>query len=285
MLILSNIKQDMEFAVSMVNGRAVLSGGAENVRFVGREASIPCNYCVVTSADGVIDMESAVDARVVVFETVYETGVVHKEGSFDELMLSFGSKRSAEMVAKREIDGRLHGAVRFAGRNLILPPVNENAKGLADCFVLENMFPQSVLSKFSGISLGSVVLHADLMSFKQNIEYKMHFLLADCIIKLMEKKYVTSDCLSDTEYEGFFEVIRDEVEGRKLTPLCRDRLAVLCYILLLQIEGLSVCYRDLPDFKLGREKVINMFKAIGCSFSPQKEVFKVVARPRDASRQ
>lgn len=283
MLILANVKRDVEFEVSRVNERVFLRGEMEDIVYKGVEVNIPCNYYVTESSDGRIEMCTAREARVIVVETEYESGTTHEEADVDDLILAFGNKRSVERVSKRDMNGRLrwNRDVRLRGRTQILPEVNPEARGAGEYFTVERMFPRRVVESFSRISLNSVVLHGDLARFKQNMKYKTHFLLADCIIKLMEKKYITSDSLSDTGYESFFEVIRDDIEGRRLTPLCRDRLAMLCYILLLQIEGRRVVYRDLPDFGFTKEKVVNMFKCIGCTFSVPLGMFKQVGKPRD----
>lgn len=283
MLILTNIKKELEFEISRINERMFLEANIENVIYKGTEASVPCNYYVVESSDNnIINMNNVMRSRIIVFEIIYETGVTYAESNIDDLILSFGSKKSIDMINKREINGRLKKTTgaRFTSKTQILPPINEDAKDIREYFTLENMFPKDVLGNFSEIDMDSIALHPDLINFKQNIKYKKHFLLVDCIIKLMEKKYITSDCLSDTEYSSFFKTIKEEVEGRRLTPLCRDRLAILCYILLLEVEGFSVSYRSLPNFKFSKEKIINMFKSIGCSFSPAKGIFKLVGKPR-----
>lgn len=277
MLILANMSRETSFEVSKVNGRVFLRGGLKGIEYKGSEWNSPCHYCVVESSNGVIDLSKAEEARIVVFETVYETGVSHEKTSLKELAFTFGGKRLAGYHRRKEIDGyskRVFSS-KFKLRDQILPPMDEEAECPKKRFVLEKMFPKEVLSSFSEIKVESVLLHPDLMELKQNMSYKTHFLLADCIIKLMEKKYITNDCLNDSGYSSFFAMIEDEVENKVLTPLCRDRLAILCYILFLQIEGFSVKYEVLPDFKFSKKRVIAMFRLIGCLYSPQSDNFKM----------
>lgn len=282
MLILTNIGKDLEFEISKVNGRMFLNTNFETIGYKGVETNVPCTYYVVESSEGVIDMSGATEAKMITFETVYETGVSHAESNVDDLILTFGSKKNISIMKKRHIDGirNKNFGAKFIGKTQILPPVNEDAKNVGEYFLLENMFPSNVLESFSKIDMASVELHSDLKKLRQSKEHKIHFLLADCMIKLLERKYITNDCLNDSVYRSFFEVIEDEIEVRRLTALCRDKLIVLCYILILEIEGFSVSYGALPDFKLPSEKVINMFKSIGCSVSPSGDVFKLVGKPK-----
>ncbi|KAM0671998.1 hypothetical protein OCOL_001056 [Ordospora colligata] len=282
MLIFANLCKDVEFEVQNVNGRVFLNGMVEGVGFRGVERNSPCNFWVVKAGNGEIDMKSAVQARMVSVETVYESGAVSREAGIDELYMSFGNKRMMDYV-KRKIIDRSNGTFvrsKIQAKIQILPPINENAKDVEEYFVLERMFPTSVLDEFSKINLGSVELHADLETFKQDIGMKIHFLLADCIMKVLEKKYVTRDCLSDSEYSSFFDVIKNEIEEMRLTPLCRDRLAVLCYILLFQIEGFCVHYDMLPKFGFGKEKVVSILKLIGCEYLKAKEMYSMTKKPK-----
>jgi hypothetical protein len=282
MLIFANFCKDVEFEVQNVNGRVFLNGKVEGVGFRGVEGNVPCNFWVVDASDGEIDMKSAVQARMVCVETVYESGAVSREAGVDELYMSFGNKRMMDYVKRKSID-RSNGTFvrsKIQAKTQILPPINEDAKDVEEYFVLERMFPTSVLDEFSKINLGSVELHADLEAFKQDIGMKMHFLLADCIMKVLEKKYVTRDCLSDSEYSSFFDVIKNEIEEMRLTPLCRDRLAVLCYILLFQIEEFCVHYDMLPKFGFGKEKVVSMLKLIGCEYLRTKEMYAMTKKPK-----
>ncbi|AFN82869.1 hypothetical protein EROM_041020 [Encephalitozoon romaleae SJ-2008] len=277
MLILTNISREMNFEASKVNGRVFLKGDFEGIEYKGSEWNSPCYYCVVESSNGVIDLGRAEEARIVVFETVYETGVSHKKTSLKELAFTFGGKRLAGYHRRKEIDGYSKRVFTssFKFKDQILPPMDEEAECPKKRFVLERMFPKEVLSSFEEIKVDSVLLHPDLMGLKQNMSYKTHFLLADCIIKLMEKKYITNDCLNDSGYSSFFAVIENEVENKMLTPLCRDKLAILCYILFLQIQGFSVKYEVLPDFKFSKKKVISMHRLIGCLYYSQSDTFKL----------
>ncbi|WEL38450.1 hypothetical protein PFJ87_04g01240 [Encephalitozoon hellem] len=281
MLVLTNISREMKFEVSKVNGRVFLRGDLDGIEYKGSEWNSPCSYYIAESSGGAIDLRKAKKARIIVFETVYETGLLHEKTSIKELAFTFGSKRLVGYHKKREAEGysKRFFASKFGYRDQILPPTNGEAKCLKERFVLEKMFPKEVLSSFSEIRLESVLLHPDLMELRQSMSYKIHFLLADCIIKLMEKKYITDDCLNDSEYSSFFVMIKDEIENRMLTPLCRDRLAILCYILFLQIEGFSIKYEILPDFKFSKEKVIAMLKLIGCLYSSQTDTFKMKSNP------
>ncbi|KAH9411592.1 hypothetical protein HK407_04g06970 [Ordospora pajunii] len=282
MLVFANFCKDVEFEVQNVNGRVFLDGRVDGVGFRGIEGSVPCNFWVVEASDGKICMENAVRARMIAVETVYESGVVSRETGIDELYMSFGNKRMMDYVKRKSIDGNSGVLVRskIHAKTQILPPINEDAKGVEEYFVLERMFPATVLDEFSKINLGSVELHADLEAFKQDVGMKKHFLLADCIMKVLEKKYITRDCLSDSEYWSFSEVIKNDIEEMKLTPLCRDRLAVLCYILLFQIDGFCVHYDMLPKFGFGKNKVVGMLKLIGCEHSHTKEMYMMRKKPR-----
>ncbi|KMV66308.1 hypothetical protein M970_040990 [Encephalitozoon cuniculi EcunIII-L] len=280
MLVLANINREMSFEVSRVNGRVFLTGSLDGIEYRGSEWNSPCSYYVVESSGDVLDFGKASEAKIVVFETVYETGLSHKETNLEELIFSFGNRKYVEYLKRKEIDGyskRLF-MPKLKYKNQILPPIDEEASSPEKRFVLEKMFPADVLESFSKIKLDSVLLHPDLMGLRQNMRYKTHFLLADCIIKLMEKKYVTNDCLSDSGYSSFFVMVKDEVENGRLTPLCRDRLAVLCYILFLQIEGFCVKYKLLPDFKFSKKKVVNIFNLMGFPYHLKTDVFKPTER-------
>lgn len=285
MLILANTGWEASFEVSRVNGRVFLTGEQEGVVHRGSEWNAPCSYYVVESSAGVIEMDKGVEAKVVVFETVYETGVAHEKEDFMGLLSSFGNAKSREAMKSREVMGapKRIPAHKTNAKVQILPPSNEEAEGPEERFVMEKMFPKEVLEEFSKINIGSVLLHPDLMSLRRDMDYKIHFLLADCIVKLMEKRYVTGDCLDDSGYSSFFAVIKDDIENKKLTPLGRDKLAVLCYILILQIERFSLKYELLPDFKLPKEKVIKMFRMIGCSYNPLSGVIRA-SRKAGATR-
>ncbi|ADM11391.1 uncharacterized protein Eint_041020 [Encephalitozoon intestinalis ATCC 50506] len=277
MLILANTNREMSFEVSRVNGRVFLAGSLEGIEYKGSEWNSPCNYYVVESSEGIFELNKAMEAKVIVFETIYETGLLHEKTSFEKLASTFGNRKFAEHYKRKGIEGysKRFFTSKFQYREQVLPPIDKEKWNPEERFPLEKMFPQDVLSSFLEIKLDTVLLHPDLMSLKQDVNYKIHFLLADCIIKLMEKKYVTSDCLNDSGYSSFFEMIKDEVENRMLTPLCRDKLAILCYILFLQIEGSSVRYEVLPDFKFSKEKVLAMFRVIGCSYIAKLDSFKM----------
>jgi hypothetical protein len=285
MFILTNTSKELPFEISTVNGRTFLRAAADGVLYKGTEANLPCNYYVVESNEDVVDASTAEEAKVMVIETIFETGVSQGEASYDSLILSFGSRRMAELVARRELNGEARAAssAKFVVKSQLLPPMNEDAGCVEEYFTLETMFPQDVLEAFSKLEPSEATLHSSLLRLKQKRGLKLHFLLADCIIKLLEKKYILSDCLSETGYESFYRLIVDDVESRRLTPLGRDRLAVLCYILLLNIEGFTLHYASLPSLGMPKIKVINLFKTIGCSYSPSKNEFKLVGRPREAS--
>lgn len=308
MLILTNYEHTTELNVHEKNGRVTLSAEIESFSIQGKESKTPCNYFVVEVLDkaecdtadsdncdntltkdqvtemkrgDLLNLKNAVPAKLIVCETLYETGYSGVVATGDDLVLAFGTKKRKERIKRREIDGQQQGlrTSRYTSPSQILPKINDQAEHIKDCYELELMFPSTLLNDFRNIEISDIALSPILMSYGQNVKYKTHFLLADCIIKVMDKNFITSDCLNDTGYECFYSFLKDHTEGKNLSPLGKDRLAVLCYILLLQIQSYVLDFDLVPSFGFTKTKIVALFKAIGCSYSKNRNILKLVSRP------
>ncbi|KAF9763269.1 hypothetical protein NGRA_1389 [Nosema granulosis] len=287
MLILSNCnyEEEIDFEVKEVENKKYLEGKLDDIKFIAVEQELPVNFIVVESTDSnIISLENAKESSLYVMEVVYETGIEQEEDqNVYDLVNTFGTKRSIGNVKNMEIHGKLKTTVTvIESKTQILPPINTEAATPIDSFVLEDMFGQDIVEHFEKLEMEDISLQEELKEFTQ--KDKVRYLLSDAIIKVLKFKYYTRDMLEDTPYEPLMSLFIDDIEQRRLSKLAKDKLLIMLYILLLQMEGGVIKTKIIPSFNMNHKALIHLFKVIGCIYNERKKEVKWIYKPKDISR-
>ncbi|EOB14657.1 hypothetical protein NBO_19g0010 [Nosema bombycis CQ1] len=279
-----NYDQNVDLELKKIDEKSYIEGNFNNIKYRGSQHDHPVNFLVIESVDSqTISFKNAQEAPFYIMEVVYETGIQHEESNVAELVKSFGTKKSMTIMKNTEIHGRLKSTVTVIdSKTQIIPPVNKNAESPLDSFLLEDIFSPEVLTHFESLDIEDIRLQKEMSPF--NHKDKVRFLLADALVKVLKFKYYTRDMLESTPYEIIMELFIDDIDHRRIGKLARDRLLIILYILLLQIEGGVIETRIIPSFNMGHKEVIQLFKVLGCIYNERKKEVKWLYKPKESNK-
>ncbi|KAK6089596.1 hypothetical protein P3W45_001362 [Vairimorpha bombi] len=289
MYILSNlnIEDDLKFEITDNNDSCRFEASIDNIKIVGQERKMSCNFFVFENAndsDTVIKLRNIVPAKLIECEVVYETGIVQNDYNRTDLIRSFGSKKTIERMKTIEADGYLKtSTMKFNNKSQILPKVQGTDK-LTECFLLEDMFNKDILSIFQDINFEEIDLLDDTKRFYDGTpNHRLRILLLDGLLKLVNFKFVTEDVFDNSPYSCLIDLVKEEIENRRLPKMTRDKIIIKIYILILQIQEGKVKLCSVPTFNLKVENVLEYFRLLGCVYNKNNDEIKLVAKPMEFS--
>lgn len=286
MLILSNCNydDDVHFEVKHTENRRYLEGRLEDIKFIAIEQELPVNFLVVESTDNdIISLENAQESTLYVVEVIYETGIEQGEQNVIDLVNSFGTKKSIGKIKSNEVHGKLKSTITVIdSKTQILPPINTAAENPLESFTLVDMFGREVVEHFESLEVEDISFQEEMETFTVND--KVRYLLADALVKVLKYKYYTKDMLENTPYEPLITLFREDIEQRRLAKLAKDRLLIMLYILLLQMQGGILKTKDVPNFNMDHKNLLQLFKVIGCIYNERKKEVKWLYKPKETNR-
>lgn len=150
----------------------------------------------------------------------------------------------------------------FSYEEQILPPFRDTSI-ISDIYNLSDMFPYFDLES---IDFNMMDMHQDTQKY-YDPDYIPHLFFIDCIYRTLERNKINLFSLRKKLILGserYVQFIEDIMCKEVLPDIERDRLIVLCYILILMVKKFKVNFDEFPAFKCDEGKILQMLKAIGC---------------------
>lgn len=199
---------------------------------------------------------------------------------------AFGNKKAKASMDKRSTTQQPKTKVEFLYEEQILPKFNQTVK-ISEIYVLAEIFPNMDIVGLNKIEFNKFDLHENIQKF-YDPDLKPQLFLIDCIYKTLEQKKINMFFLRKKLIKGgkiFAEFLASVLHDEILTDINRDRLIVLCYILILMVNNFSLNLKEVPRFGCDEEKIRQFLKTIGCNTAKKSQVAKLKKAPQVFTRQ
>lgn len=284
MFIISNNKKDSSFEVSKTNNLYVIKNNDEEIIHEAIEENSPVGYFTIKmdTQQTAFLTEEFEPAKFFTIETKYEQPkkdvYVDNTTLYHNLINDFGDKKSKEILSKRGMVSYINKEnITFNVENQILPNYNKDATSIKDCYSLNYMFPEQIIQEFIDCDIPVEDL-SDFIRPMYNEDYRVYYLVLDCIYKTLDSKLVLESNLS--YYRFFYDSIKGFLSNRRISLLEKDKLAAKFYIILLMVSGYTSKLELLPRFGTTATKLNILLKMIGCTVS-KSGLVKLEILPKD----
>lgn len=216
----------------------------------------------------------------------YETEKLQEHTRVQDLILTYGNKKSKTMVNKPSTTPISAAKISFAYAEQILPKYNDTLI-VENIYQLNEMFPDIEMALLHKINFTSTDMHENLQVFF-NPDYKAQLFLVDCIYKTLEKRKINIFYLKKQLIRGnkiYIDFLEDLMYNEAVTDINRDRLIILCYVLLLMVNKYKFEFEKFPKFGYDENTVKRFLKTIGCNINKQSRTVILKKAPDGYSKQ
>lgn len=276
MFILSNCKEDFVFKVTRKNGRITLkrvdkddSDGVLPLTYKAVETNRPVQYFCFPHQESAMPIETSSLLPAKFFETSIhcEQPLVASEGrDYAELDELWDMKGRRFTKKRANIPTQAPQPIRFTIENQIIPEFNRDATSPKDIYKVDLLFSESALEGLSSIRRDSASMCPLVQNFTITEENRVVCNAIDCLYTVLSHRFLKKEALPSF-YSFFYDEIKDDLIGNRLSSLSKDRLTARLYVAVLLLNNLRVSYTMIPKFDNSRARTLDILKAIGCEVS------------------
>lgn len=280
-----------KFLLKKTKEETALQSEEHKIKYLLKPCDLDTNFFVITNDEKgkftINDTSFTIKKATMCCTTLQlkenEEAKTNENFTMETLIDSFGNKKAKKRYQSyKDKEKKVpEPKMIYTYEEQIVPAFNSDAKDVSDIYDINDIFGAEVVEDLKGSKLKFKNLHESIQK-SYEAAYKVEFILLDCIIKILEWQKVNASRLGSfliVDFESVNDFFALFVDGKYLTDKSKDKLAMIAYVLLLTINNYKVKYENVIKLKYDKEKIIMMFKSLGCAYNANSGVFSLTKPP------